>query len=394
MLEYAVQMTAPAQPELESQVRLWIKTNKKEDSRLEFKRRIDISTAIAKAEFIRDVIALANSEGESPRKEGHLVVGVKNGQYHDIQNENYDGATFGQIIDSYVFPSIDVVYEEFDNKSRGRFGVLTVKPDANVLYIANKKFQDDKGYPLLLPGQCWGRKSDRKIALDGEDIHARLRDIFGRGIEDATAPLQARIEKLEREGGPAFEVTRIRFDMEANTGWDALEGYLQKLLPYAREFDHVVKNEVLNAVSDVTGRTRLGMPVNVAQAVDSVLIQILPMGNGGLFHPSRKEISRNDQELLRRIEHLTFELTWDACRYLRDLKLVGVGAHLYWILIRVATLNGLKHLQSECLSNARYCQHICKEERSGKAFPEAHQKLEEEIADALDVSDCDGPTKS
>ena len=50
---------------------LWIKKNKKEDSRLEFKLRIDLGTPAAKAEFIRDVIALANSEGEYPRKAGH-----------------------------------------------------------------------------------------------------------------------------------------------------------------------------------------------------------------------------------------------------------------------------------------------------------------------------------
>jgi hypothetical protein len=81
-LEYAVQMTAPAQTDLESQIRLWIKRNKREDSRLEFKRRIDLSAPDAKAEFIRDVIAMANSEGENPRKEyarefDHVVRMVK-----------------------------------------------------------------------------------------------------------------------------------------------------------------------------------------------------------------------------------------------------------------------------------------------------------------------------
>jgi len=72
-------MAAPTQTDIESQVRLWIKKNKKENSRLEFKLRIDLGTPGAKAEFIRDVIALANSEGEYPRNEGYLVVGAKNG---------------------------------------------------------------------------------------------------------------------------------------------------------------------------------------------------------------------------------------------------------------------------------------------------------------------------
>src|SRR5438128_257971 len=137
-------MASRVKKESETQVWLWIKKNKKEDSRLEFKLRIDLSTPGAKAEFIRDVIALANSEGEYPRKEGHLVVGFKNGRRHDIQDEHYDGATFGQILDSYVFPPVDTVYEEFGDKSRGRVGVLIVKPDANFLYVVSKRLQDDK----------------------------------------------------------------------------------------------------------------------------------------------------------------------------------------------------------------------------------------------------------
>jgi len=265
--------------------------------------------------------------------------------------------------------------------------VLIVKPDATALAVVSKRFLDDQGQALLSSGQCWGRKSDRKTELGGEAIHARFRDILNRKIEDATGPLHARIGKLEREAGPALEVKQIRFEMEATPEWAALGGHLRRLLPYAREFDHVVKHEVLNAVVEVTGRTRQGMPIDVARAVDSVLGELMPVGGGGLLYPAREEISEDEQKLLERIEHATFELTWDACRYLRDLKMVEVGARLYWALIRFAALNGLQHLQSEFVNNARRCQYICTEKRSGKAFPEAQKQLEEQIADALDVPD-------
>jgi hypothetical protein len=351
-------MAAPNLTELESQIRLWIKRNKKEDSRLEFKRRIDLSTADAKAEFIRDVIALANSEGEYPRKNGHLVVGVKDGRYHDIQNEHYDGATFGQLLDSCVFPAIDTGYEEFGNNIRSRFGVLIIKPDANTLYVVNNRLQNDKGQLLLSPGQSWGRRSDRKIALSGADIHARLRDIQDRRTDDATGPLQARIVKLESESGPAFEAKRIRFEMEENSDWASLEAGLQKLLPYAREFDHTVKHQVLDAIREATARTRQGMPVAVARSVDALLIEAMPLKGGGLQYPARQDITPEDQELLKRMEHLTFEMTWDASRYLRDIQVLEIGAHLYWVLIRYATLNGLEKLKTESLHNARYCRDI------------------------------------
>lgn len=256
--------------------------------------------------------------------------------------------------------------------------------------MVNKRLVGEKGELLLLPGQCWGRRSDRKVELAGEAIHARLKDILESHIEDATDALRKRVKKLEREGGPAFEVKRIRFEMEATSDWSALEGYLDKLMPYAREFDQVVKHEVLNAVMDATGRTRQGMPLGVAQSVDNLLMEVMPVKGGGLNYPAREEITEEDQALLKRMEHATFEMTWDACRYLRDMKIVEVAAHLYWVLIRYATLNQLERLQSEALHNARYCQHICMEERTGQAFPEAHQKLGEEIEDALDAFECQG----
>ena len=79
----------------------------------------------------------------------------------------------------------------------------------------------------------------------------------------------------------------------------------------------------------------------MAQSVDSVLMEVMPVKGGGLHHPAREEFSQEDQELLKRMEYAAFEMTWDACRYLRDIKIVEVAARLYWVLIRFATLNRL-----------------------------------------------------
>src|SRR5271157_2317787 len=375
-------MAAPPPKDLDDQIRLWIKKNVKENSRLEFKLRIDVSTPGAKAEFIKDAIALANSEGEYPREDAYLIIGFNDGHIQDVRNEHYEGARFGQILDSYVFPPIKPVYQEVEIKRRNRVGVLVLKADADTLYIANKRMQDDKGRSLLSPGQCWGRRSDRKVELSGEEIHRRLQDIRNRTVTDETASLNRKIKKLELDSGPAFEAKRIRFEMEANTDWAALEAGLQKLLPYAREFDHAVKHEVLDAVREATARTRRGMTVAVAQSVDTLLIEVMPLKGGGLQYPARQEIAPEDQELLERMEHLTFEMTWDASRYLRDIEVLEIGAHLYWVLIRYATLNGLEKLKTESLHNARYCRHMCMEARGGKIFPEGYKKLGEEIDDA------------
>src|SRR5258708_723976 len=112
--------------DFEEQIRLWIKKNVRENSRLEFKLRIDVTASGAKAEFIKDVIALANSEGEYPREDAHLVIGFNDSRIQDVRNERYDGARFGEILDSYVFPSIKSVYQEVEINRTNRVGVLVL----------------------------------------------------------------------------------------------------------------------------------------------------------------------------------------------------------------------------------------------------------------------------
>jgi hypothetical protein len=209
--------------QLEDKIRIWMKKNKKENSRLEFKLKVDLSTKGAKAEFIRDVIALANSEGEYPRSDGYLVIGFRNGEYFDIQSEHYEGAKFGQLLDSYISPHVNVSYEEFKNWKRGHAGVLVVKPDVDALCIASKELRDKKGKLELSPGQSWGRNADRKIALHGEAIQRRLTHITERKIDAAKSSLEEQIIELQREAGPALEVKKIRYEMEGTRKWSEIE---------------------------------------------------------------------------------------------------------------------------------------------------------------------------
>jgi len=112
--------------ELESRVRRWIRKKAKETSRVEFKLIVPLRPVGAKAEFIRDVIALANSEGEFPRQNAYLIIGFSEGKLRDVAPECYDGAALGQILDSHI------LYQEFYNGKNGRVGVLIIKPDSDV----------------------------------------------------------------------------------------------------------------------------------------------------------------------------------------------------------------------------------------------------------------------
>lgn len=371
--------------QLSDKTRRWIKQRKKEDQRLEFKKRIDLSTPATKAEFIRDVIALANSGGEYPREEGYLVVGVKDGKCFDISRELYDGATFGQIMHSYISPCPDTSYEEFASGKRRRVGVLVIRPDPKVLYVVQKRLQDDLGKLVLLPGQSWGRRSAGKYELLGSEIQERIRAIMEREIDEASLQLKEKITKLENEGGPALEVKRIRFEIEATNKWQELERLVLKLLPYAREFDIPIKHEVVSAVYEVTWRTKEGMTSDVADAADAVLSELMPFHAGGLVVRSSEEISVEDRALLERIENQAFEITWQACRYLRDTKVLSVGARRYYTLIRYAALNDLRQLAARFIRNLRRCRDTCNELRGGKDFPEGKEIVDENIRLALDI---------
>jgi len=78
-------------------------------------------------------------------------------------------------------------------------------------------------------------------------------------------------------------------------------------------------------------------------------------------------------------------MTWDACRYARDIRMVSVAAHRYWYLTKITKLNGPEH-QERFLGNIRSCQKICSEEIDGVPFTETEALLAETIRTALDLS--------
>ena len=90
------------------------------------------------------------------------------------------------------------------------------------------------------------------------------------------------------------------------------------------------------------------------------------------------------------MEHAAHEITWDTCRYLRNMEVLDIAARLYWVLIRYTTLNRLDRLHAEALRNARDCQNLCLEESGGTVFREGYEKLGKEIAHALDAFHCPG----
>lgn len=364
-----------------------LKRNAKETARLEYKREVDVSDRTRKAEFVRDVIALANSEGEIPRKPGHLVLGFLDGEFFDVRSKQYEASAFGKVLDAYISPTLSYDYDEFSNGQRGRFGVLTIRPKATTLYVVRKDLEAADRRRLLSAGQSWGRRADRKQALTGDDIHARWKDIALRQGDSIRKPLKRRIEKLETESGPVLEIKRQRYALERTRDWSETQKLLERLAPYVREFDGPVRSEVMEAITDVTNRTRYGMTPRVASAVSGLLDEMMPLAGGGFNRPAARRLRKTERELLKRIGNRVFELTWDSCRYLRQIEIARIASMQYWQLIRFAKLNGLTTELNHFLEEARRCQEICLEGGVREAFLAGHEFLGQQIEDALAILD-------
>jgi hypothetical protein len=363
----------------------YIKNDAKETARLEYKREIDISDRDNKAEFIRDVIAIANSEGELPRETGYLVLGYWHGQLFDVSSKRYEASHFGKVIDAYVSPQLAYDYEEYLNDQGGKFGVLTIHASTHALFMVRKEMKSLDGRTLLTPGQCWGRRADRKQMLSGDEIQERFRDVAFRATDAARKPLTRRIDKLELESGPVLEVKRYRYQLERTRDWQVTGDILERLHPYAREFDGAVHDEVMDALHEVTGRTRNGMTRDVADTVCGLLDTMMPLAGGGMNRPAPRRISKTERAWLKRIGNVVFEMAWDACRYLRDLDVVTAASREYWCLIRFAKLNKLTAELRHFVEEAQRCQEKCLEAGSRGEFQEGYECMKQAIQDAQSV---------
>lgn len=99
-----------------------------ETTSVEFKRELHLETADQKAEFIKDVIGLANTQVSGRR---WLVIGFddKTRAYHGPPEPKVNSNRIEQIIAEYAAPNIDVEYKTMEYRV-GTVAVLEVKRDA------------------------------------------------------------------------------------------------------------------------------------------------------------------------------------------------------------------------------------------------------------------------
>ncbi|OLS21391.1 MAG: hypothetical protein HeimC3_35860 [Candidatus Heimdallarchaeota archaeon LC_3] len=145
---------------------------------LEFKLKISVSELKSKAEFIRDMISLANMAW-SEKKHSYLVVGVTDsGEVVDSSESMVDDATYQQIVDSFVNPSIDFTLRKELIKDVPIY-VFVILPKDN-FHITNKTIQESSKI-YLAKNECWFRKGSSKYQI--EPLRVLLLKYGGKAIQ-------------------------------------------------------------------------------------------------------------------------------------------------------------------------------------------------------------------
>ncbi|MHA2247926.1 MAG: ATP-binding protein [Candidatus Hodarchaeales archaeon] len=113
----------------------------------------------SRAEFIRDIISLANMAAYSGKK-SYLIIGVSDGKITGMYND-YDDNIFQSLVSSLVAPNIDFLYKqlEIENKTLGVFVIL---PRYDRVFTVSKDYTDSKNKLLLKEGDTWIRRGTSK----------------------------------------------------------------------------------------------------------------------------------------------------------------------------------------------------------------------------------------
>jgi hypothetical protein len=139
-----------------------------EEPLIELKAQINVSTNKEKAEFIRDMIAMANRSLADGQR-GLILVGPKStgfeGTAHFLDDANYQSMVNSKVRQKIVFLFKPIENEEIP------YGAFILQP-RGVVPIITKKWVDKDGI-LLKDGECWLREGTKKTLLNQEE-YAKL----------------------------------------------------------------------------------------------------------------------------------------------------------------------------------------------------------------------------
>ena len=119
-----------------------------ETTSIDFKRQLSLDTMDQKAEFVKDILSLANTKASGRR---WLIIGFddKTHMYFGPPDSKITQNRIEQLLARYIDPSIDVRYEAVEHRA-GCVGKLEVLRDPKKLpYRVKEQMNRDKKSPLI-----------------------------------------------------------------------------------------------------------------------------------------------------------------------------------------------------------------------------------------------------
>lgn len=143
----------------------------RETDAIDFKLRIE-NTAGGRAEFIKDILAFANSGG------GVLFIGVKGTEYIGIEPEDeriYDAANLHQWLKDRISPIPVITSERLEYRGRVFFAV-TVQTEQKAVFLPTKDLVDERNVMIGKAGTIYIRQNTRSEAAVSDQAIRKVLD--------------------------------------------------------------------------------------------------------------------------------------------------------------------------------------------------------------------------
>ena len=178
-----------------------------ENPKIDFKSTLDITTKKNKAELIKDIIAITNSQPVNDPN-GYYIIGAQDKRLIDILPLNLDDATLQQIVNSKCHKPINFQFRQFSIKGTTIGVIIIPKSDERPHHILENYF-GDHGKKLLQKGTIFIRKGSSSYIATREDLDL----IYEERIKKRVAE-DKEIEKHKLWVGSPKNLTERYADME------------------------------------------------------------------------------------------------------------------------------------------------------------------------------------
>lgn len=224
-----------------------------EASKIDLKSIFDLSTAKHKAEFLKDVSAIANTYSYHYKNHGFIIFGAEKGNLMHTtfpDNDDHLQATIDQLIRTNIGPFITTHLSIFKDDDK-QWGVLVIPPTKNPPHVFIRNIQDrSRGEIFIRKGtttekaqpEDFSRFFQQHLEEYSHDFQQKIFDIQ-RKITELDLQLK-KVKVLPRKGEKIRSVENIKKSATAQPA-ESLVEIIKTLL--AKEEDPIAKGLFLEA---------------------------------------------------------------------------------------------------------------------------------------------------